>query len=320
LTDGVRDDARIAPDEVAADEEDELAVERGVDVEAELARLPERLVEVGAELRSAGPERGEVGAALVGRVLAPEQLAAHLVVEADQVGLDEAVVGLQQRRHVGSLDQAEAGDHPLAVIAVQRLVHGVAEARMGHHRLDAVVVEPAGPQPAGQPPAAGGEARADACRHGERGIELGHELERRDAQAVARDVAEGIVEDELAGDRLQAGEQTLAGDALAAVDALAQPLGARPEVLEGEIRLRSLGLLERLRRPRTQLCEADAQPCRVIGGSERLDAQPLDVARGEIEFARAALPGERDQHLHEGCVGRRGDRGLALGDLLGRRR
>ena len=43
---------------------------------------PRRLVQVGDELGLPGPERVEIGAALVGRVLAPEQLAAHLVVEA----------------------------------------------------------------------------------------------------------------------------------------------------------------------------------------------------------------------------------------------
>ena len=43
------------------------------------------------------PELAEVAAALVGRVLAPQQLARELVVEADHVGLDEALVGLEQR-------------------------------------------------------------------------------------------------------------------------------------------------------------------------------------------------------------------------------
>ena len=50
------------------------------------------------------PELPEVGAALVGRVLAPEQLARHLVVEPDHVGLDEARVRLEHadrvRRHL----------------------------------------------------------------------------------------------------------------------------------------------------------------------------------------------------------------------------
>ena len=43
------------------------------------------------------PELAEVAAALVGRVLAPQQLARELVVEPDHVGLDEALVGLDQR-------------------------------------------------------------------------------------------------------------------------------------------------------------------------------------------------------------------------------
>ena len=77
LPHGVRDHARVAPDQVAADQEHELPVERLVDVRADSSP-----VRHGSSCRSAtssgcaGPERVEVGAALVGRVLAPQQLAA----------------------------------------------------------------------------------------------------------------------------------------------------------------------------------------------------------------------------------------------------
>src|SRR5436305_14629395 len=80
LAQGGRDDARIAADEVAADEEHDPAVELRVDVAAQRARAPLQLVHVGDELHLAGPERVEVRAALVGRVLAPQELAAELVV------------------------------------------------------------------------------------------------------------------------------------------------------------------------------------------------------------------------------------------------
>ncbi len=43
------------------------------------------------------PELPEVAAALVGRILAPQQLAGKLVIQTHHVGLDEALVGLHQR-------------------------------------------------------------------------------------------------------------------------------------------------------------------------------------------------------------------------------
>ena len=49
------------------------------------------------------PELAEVAAALVGRVLAPEQLARELVVEPDHVRLDEPLVGLEQRELFGAI-------------------------------------------------------------------------------------------------------------------------------------------------------------------------------------------------------------------------
>ena len=117
----------------------------------------------------AGPERREVRAALIGRVLAPQQLARHLVIEADEVRLDEAVVGLEQRRHVGPLDQSEAGHHPLAIVAMQRLVHRIPEARMRHHRLDAQIVEPVRARSHdGMRPCRRRAAPTDARRHGDR--------------------------------------------------------------------------------------------------------------------------------------------------------
>jgi hypothetical protein len=50
----------------------------------------------------------EVAAALIGHVFAPQQLTGELVVEADHVGLDEFLVGLEQRDAV-LRDQIELG-------------------------------------------------------------------------------------------------------------------------------------------------------------------------------------------------------------------
>ena len=62
------------------------------------------------------PEVPERRAALVGRELAPQQLAVHLAVEPDKQRLDEARVGLQHRdRLLG--DRADAGQEALGVQA-----------------------------------------------------------------------------------------------------------------------------------------------------------------------------------------------------------
>ena len=58
------------------------------------------------------PELAEVAAALVGRVLAPEQLARELVVEPDHVRLDELLVRLDQRDAV-LRDQVDVGEEEL---------------------------------------------------------------------------------------------------------------------------------------------------------------------------------------------------------------
>ncbi len=52
------------------------------------------------------PELAEVAAALVGRILAPQQLAGELVVEANHIRLDELLIRLQQRDAV-LLDQLD---------------------------------------------------------------------------------------------------------------------------------------------------------------------------------------------------------------------
>ena len=48
------------------------------------------------------PELAEVAAALVGGIAAPQELAGELVIEPDHVGLDEALIGLDQRDAVAA--------------------------------------------------------------------------------------------------------------------------------------------------------------------------------------------------------------------------
>ena len=80
------------------------------------------------------PELPEVAAALVGRILAPEQLAGELVVEPDHVRLDEALVGLQQR-HAVRRDEMQVGHEHSSTDFDERLVHRHVELGVGH-RLD----------------------------------------------------------------------------------------------------------------------------------------------------------------------------------------
>lgn len=146
------------------------------------------------EFRHARPEGGEVGAALIGRELAPQQFTCHLVVEPREIGLDEAVVRLQQRGHVRPLDQADAGYHPVPVVAVQRFVHRIVEPRMGHDRFHPAVGEPVGAQPSGAASAAGGQATHYAGRHGDGRVELGDQSQRRRLKAIPRGFGVAIVQ------------------------------------------------------------------------------------------------------------------------------
>ena len=115
-SDRVDDHVGVAADQLAPHQQHER-------VGGQLAVLPERrgpLVDR-ADVAAAGsagaadvPEAAEVGAALVGRVAVPQQLAGHLVVEADQERLDEAPVGREQRDGVGRGHLVQPGQQPLA--------------------------------------------------------------------------------------------------------------------------------------------------------------------------------------------------------------
>ena len=55
------------------------------------------------------PELAEARAALVGRVFAPEELAAELDIDAGEIGLDEALVDDEDRQRV-LRDEVDIGD------------------------------------------------------------------------------------------------------------------------------------------------------------------------------------------------------------------
>ena len=83
------------------------------------------------------PELAERRAALIGGIAAPQQLAAHLAVQADHVRLDEPVVRLQQLHGVGR-HVAETGEHVIGRAVAQRGVHRLRKRRRVHHRLELV--------------------------------------------------------------------------------------------------------------------------------------------------------------------------------------
>ena len=120
---GVDDGVGVAPQQLAADEQDQRAAQVGAGVACRAAALRPELVDradVGRAV-DAVPEPVERGAAPVGRVAPPQQLAVHLVVGADHERLDEAGVGLEQGDGVVG-DLADAGQEPVRVGVGQRPV------------------------------------------------------------------------------------------------------------------------------------------------------------------------------------------------------
>ncbi len=117
---------------VAADDEDDAALGApfvGLDVGGERG-LRETVDGLSELVGGFIPEAFEVGAARwVGGVAAPEELASHLVAEADEEGLGEAGVGFEEGDEVGLGDGAEAGDEPVAVVGIEGLVHGAGGTR-----------------------------------------------------------------------------------------------------------------------------------------------------------------------------------------------
>ena len=114
------------------------------------------------------PEHLEVRPALVGRVLAPEQLLGEGVVDARQVGLDEAWVRLHQRQRVARQSAHVRQDVVLREPG-ERDDERVAEGRMREHRA--------------QRPRVGGRAGRDAA--GKPGHDAQHATSHRDARIEA---------------------------------------------------------------------------------------------------------------------------------------
>ena len=150
----VDDGGRVALEQLAADHEHDFLLFRAVHLAVvviaehglrrpgvEFRNVLEPLVqrrEILAGLRQIAahvPELAEVAAALVGRVFAPQQLARHLVVEAHHVGLDELLVGLEQRDAVGR-NEVEVRQEVLGVEIDERLVHRQVEVRVVHDLVD----------------------------------------------------------------------------------------------------------------------------------------------------------------------------------------
>ena len=66
------------------------------------------------------PELPEVGSALIGWILVPQQLAAELVIQSNHEGLDEASIGTQKRNRVRR-HQLQPGQQPVLSQLDQRL-------------------------------------------------------------------------------------------------------------------------------------------------------------------------------------------------------
>jgi hypothetical protein len=79
------------------------------------------------------PEAGEAGAALVRGKAAPQQFAAHFVIQADHESLDELWIGLQQRHCLGR-HKFQARKQQILRKVAQHLVHGTGEGRGTHHQ------------------------------------------------------------------------------------------------------------------------------------------------------------------------------------------
>ena len=81
------------------------------------------------------PEVAERRAALVRRKAAPQKLAAHLVIEADEERLDEARVGLEQEHEVVR-NVVRAGQEHVAVVFGELVAHRLVQLRIRHHAVE----------------------------------------------------------------------------------------------------------------------------------------------------------------------------------------
>ena len=100
----------------------------------------------------AAPELAKVGSALIGRIVAPEQLAAHFGIQSDQIRFDECWIGLQQgdrvRRHL-----LQAGEEKILRKIAQRFIHRLREIGRIQNRFERIALRLG----------AGGDGLSDAC-------------------------------------------------------------------------------------------------------------------------------------------------------------
>ena len=137
--------SRIAADQLALDDENErrrrLTGFLTELLEGEVGRLVEPVLEIVLIGRIAGvpvsPELAAVGAALVGRVLAPQQLACQLVVHADEKAADERAIRLDQRRRVRG-QRIDARQQPVVRDRGQRSVRRLGEIGRRHDVVEAL--------------------------------------------------------------------------------------------------------------------------------------------------------------------------------------
>ena len=101
------------------------------------------------------PELLEIRAALIGRIVTPQQLASHLHVQPDHERLDELRVRLQQLNGIGR-HVLEARQQIVLRDVSERLVHRLRERRRVHDRVEWVAGLQRG--------AADDEARRDHAR------------------------------------------------------------------------------------------------------------------------------------------------------------
>ena len=144
-------------------------VQRGDVVELLLERVGAQAIAVDVAVDV--PELAEVAAALVGRVLRPEQLARELVIQPDHVGLDEALVGLDERDAVWR-DQVDVRQEQLDGDVLERPVHRQVDLGIGHHLGEGIAGQLAYPGRHGDrahAPPGYGHGRVDGGDAGRRG-------------------------------------------------------------------------------------------------------------------------------------------------------
>ena len=110
---GQHDGVRIPADQLPAHQQHDPPVQRRDDLRAQRGSREAGQV-LGQVVFRPVPEPAEVGAALIGRVAPPQQLAAHLVRQATQKGLNEASIALQGGDDVRLRELAEPGQQPVS--------------------------------------------------------------------------------------------------------------------------------------------------------------------------------------------------------------